>query len=94
MTAPSAAVPGRSRHTSSSYQPACSPFFRSILRQNPCEHPLLYLKGVEFTDLQAVVRRGYVNQEELNSFLAVAEDLKVKGLIQTDSSDSTNAPKP
>ena len=37
---------------------ACSPFFESIIRQNPCQNPLLYLKGVEFTDLQTVLRRG------------------------------------
>jgi len=75
---------------------ACSPFFRSILRQNPHQHPLLYLKGVEFTDLQAVLNfmyHGEVNvaQEELNSFLAVAEDLKVKGLTQNSSADSSNS---
>jgi len=69
---------------------ACSPFFRSILRQNPHQHPLLYLKGVQFTDLQAVLNfmyHGEVNvaQEELNSFLSVAEDLQVKGLTQNNS---------
>ena len=25
---------------------ACSPFFRNILRKNPHQHPLIYLKGV------------------------------------------------
>jgi len=70
---------------------ACSPFFRSILKQNPHQHPLLYLKGVQFTDMQAVLNfmyHGEVNvaQEELNSFLAVAEDLEVKGLTQNNSS--------
>jgi len=74
---------------------ACSPFFRSVLKQNPHQHPLLYLKGVQFTDLQAVLNfmyHGEVNvaQEELNSFLAVAEDLEVKGLTQNNSSN----PKP
>jgi len=74
---------------------ACSPFFRSILRQNPHQHPLLYLKGVEFTDMQAVLNfmyHGEVNvaQDELNSFLAVAEDLKVKGLTQSNSSSDGN----
>jgi hypothetical protein len=69
---------------------ACSPFFRSVLKQNSYQHPLLYLKGVQFTDLQAVLNfmyHGEVNvaQEELNSFLAVAEDLQVKGLTQTNS---------
>jgi hypothetical protein len=49
---------------------------------------------VEFTDLQAVLNfmyHGEVNvaQEELNSFLAVAEDLKVKGLTQNSSGPNT-----
>jgi len=74
---------------------ACSPFFRGILRKNPHAHPLLYLKGVAFTDLTAVLNfmyHGEVNvaQEELNSFLAVAEDLKVKGLTQGNSSKDSN----
>jgi len=69
---------------------ACSPFFRNILRRNAHQHPLLYLKGVKFTDLQSVLNfmyHGEVNvaQEELNSFLAVAEDLRVKGLTQNQS---------
>ena len=72
---------------------ACSPFFRNILRRNPHQHPLLYLKGVKYTDLQSVLNfmyHGEVNiaQEELNSFLAVAEDLKVKGLTQNQSGGS------
>ena len=69
---------------------ACSQFFRNILRRNSHQHPLLYLKGVKFTDLQAVLNfmyHGEVNvaQEELNSFLAVAEDLRVKGLTQNQA---------
>jgi len=69
---------------------ACSPFFRNILRRNPHQHPLLYMKGVKYTDLQYVLNFMYhgevsVAQEELNSFLAVAEDLRVKGLTQNKS---------
>ena len=78
---------------------ACSPFFRNILRRNPHQHPLLYLKGVKFTDLQSVLNfmyQGEVNvaQEELNSFLAVAEDLRVKGLTQNNSSTKQAINKP
>ena len=78
---------------------ACSPFFRSILRRNRHEHPLLYLKGVKYADLVSVLNfmyHGEVNvaQEELNSFLAVAEDLKIKGLTQNDSeSKKTKIPQ-
>ena len=77
---------------------ACSPFFRNILRRNPHQHPLLYLKGVKFTDLQSVLNfmyQGEVNvaQEELNSFLAVAEDLRVKGLTQNQSASHQSTSK-
>ena len=75
---------------------ACSPFFRTILRRNPHQHPLLYLKGVLYDDLVSVLNfmyRGEVNiaQEQLNSFLAVAEDLQVKGLTQNTGGSHTSS---
>jgi len=68
---------------------ACSPFFRSVLKRNPHQHPLLYLKGVRFSSMLSILNFMYlgetnVAQDDLNSFLAVAEDLKVRGLIQSD----------
>ncbi len=65
----------------------CSPFFRSVLQRNPHDRPLIYLKGVKFAELAAVLNfmyHGEVNvaQEELNSFLLIADELKVKGLSQ------------
>jgi len=77
---------------------ACSPFFKNVLRRNPHQHPLLYLKGFKYTDLQSVLNFMYngevsIAQEELNSFLAVAEDLKVKGLTQSQSSSSSSHAK-
>jgi len=79
---------------------ACSPFFRNVLRRNPHQHPLLYMKGVRYTDLQSVLDfmyHGEVNiaQEDLNGFLAVAEDLRVKGLTQGQGGgQSSNSSKP
>jgi len=69
---------------------ACSPFFRTVLKQNPHQHPLLYLKDVRFVDLQSVLTfmyNGEVNvaQEDLNSFLSTAEELQVKGLTQSSN---------
>ena len=68
---------------------ACSPFFRGVLKRNKHSHPLLYLKGVRYPDLVALIDfiyYGSVNiaQDDLNSFLAVAEDLKIKGLTQAE----------
>ena len=78
---------------------ACSPFFRAVLKRNPHSHPLLYLKGIKYEDVLAVLNfmyHGEVNiaQDELNSFLAVAEDLQVKGLTQNGGApSSTPLPK-
>jgi len=69
---------------------ACSPLFRKILsRQKNQQNPFLYLKGIHLKELQAVLNfmyHGEVNvaQDSLNNFLAVAEELAVKGLT-TDS---------
>ena len=65
---------------------ATSPFFQNLLRRNHHPHPLIFLKGVKSEDLSAIVDFLYcgeanVDQENLNSFLAVAEDLQLKGLM-------------
>ena len=66
---------------------ACSAFFRNILRQNPHQHPLLYMKGVKYKDILGILNFMYsgevqVAQEDLKQFLEVSADLKVKGLTQ------------
>jgi len=72
---------------------ACSPFFRTVLRRNPHQHPLLYMKGIRYNDLESLLNFMYygevnIAQEELNSFLAVAEELQVKGLTQKENTAS------
>jgi len=79
---------------------ACSNFFKSTFRQqtnaNKHPNPYIYLRGVTYNDLNSIldfIYNGEVNvaQEELNSFLAVAEELQIKGLTNRDSnSSSTN----
>ena len=74
---------------------ACSSFFKTVLRRNPHQHPLLYLKGVKYRELLSILDFMYfgevnVAQDELNSFLTVAEDLKVKGLTQNNPDNSSS----
>ena len=63
-----------------------SPFFQNLLKRNRHPHPLIYMTGVKSDDLLAIVDfiyRGEANvfQEHLDSFLAIAEELQLKGLI-------------
>ena len=72
---------------------ACSPFFHRVLARNPHQNPLIYLKGVDYENLEAVINfmyQGEVNvaQEDLNGFLGVAQELAVKGL--TDGNKNSN----
>jgi len=85
---------GRSLQAHKVILSACSSFFKQMLRQqqthNPAHpHPYIYLRGVSYCDLSSVLDfmyHGEVNvaQEDLNSFLAVAEELQIKGLTNKE----------
>ena len=65
---------------------ACSDFFKSILRNNSHSHPLLYLSGIHSTNLSLILDYIYLGevqiyQEHLDSFLEVAQKLKIEGLV-------------
>ena len=71
---------------------ASSPFFEKILQRNKHPHPLIYLRGFQSKDLHAILDFLYLGkanvfQENLDSFLAIAEQLKLKGLSGQTSSD-------
>ena len=64
---------------------ASSPFFMNILKINKHPKPLIYLKGFKAKDLVSILDFMYhgvadVYQENLDNFLAVAEELQLKGL--------------
>ena len=63
-----------------------SPYFQNILRRNKHPHPLIYMRGLKSEDLVAILDFLYcgeanVYQENLDSFLAIAEELQLKGLM-------------
>ena len=63
-----------------------SPFFQNILRKNKHIHPLIYMRGLKSDDLLSIVDFLYcgeanVYQENLDSFLVIAEELQLKGLM-------------
>ena len=65
---------------------ASSPVFQILLRRNKHIHPLIYMRGMKAHDLLAIVDFLYcgeanVFQENMDSFLAIAEELQLKGLM-------------
>jgi len=66
----------------------CSPFFKTVLKNNKHPHPLLYMRGVKMSALHLLISfiyHGEVNvpQEGLEDFLAIAQELKIKGLTNS-----------
>ena len=64
---------------------ASSPPMRQLLNQNKHAHPLIYMRGLNSENLCAILDflyRGETNvlQENLESFLALAEEFQLKGL--------------
>ena len=66
---------------------ASSPFFQDLLKRNKHAHPLVYMRGMKSEDLVAIVDFLYhgeanIYQDNLDSFLAIAEELQLKGLTE------------
>ena len=65
---------------------ACSEFFKTILKANDHSHPLIYLNGVDSTNMQFILEYMYdgkvsIYQDQLEVFLSKAQTMKVSGII-------------
>ena len=72
---------------------ACSPFFKRLLKTHAHPKPLIYMRGVKSIDLVAIVDfiyQGEVNifQEQLDSFLSLAEEFELKGLNRSSEEET------
>ena len=73
-----------------------SPFFKKLLKNHPHPQPLIYMKGMKANSLTAIIDFLYLGeanvfQEELDNFLALAEELQLKGL---EGNSEERAPEP
>ena len=69
---------------------ASSPFLQKLLKLNKHPHPLIYMRGMKSEDLSAIIDFLYygsanVYQENLESFLSIAEEFQLKGLRRQDN---------
>ena len=67
-----------------------SPFFKDLLVKIKHPHPMIYMRGVKSVTLKAIVNFLYLGeanvfQEDLDSFLALAEELKLQGLMGSNA---------
>ena len=70
---------------------ACSPYFKKLLRSNPCKHPVIILRDVSAVVFGIMLKYMYngmvdIPVDILNTFLAVGKSLLISGLAdQTQS---------
>ena len=72
---------------------ASSPVLGKILDQNTTPHPWIYLRGIDFEDMEAIINFLYngeasVDQSKVNEFFEIAEDLEIAGI--TNSQEMKN----
>lgn len=81
---------------------ACSPIFKDILKKDKNSNPIMYLRGIQFSEMESIMQFIYLGEatfyeERMNEFLAVAKSLEVKELcsVETKSNnESDDCPLP
>jgi len=66
--------------------------FRNLLKQSLHPHPIIFLRGVKFSDLSRMLDFMYqgeikIEQTELEDFLTIAQEFKIKGLSEETVED-------
>ncbi|XP_043283633.1 protein abrupt isoform X2 [Venturia canescens] len=74
---------------------ACSPYFRRLLKANPCQHPIVILRDVASSDMESLLRFMYhgevhVGEEKLATFLKTAQMLQVRGLADVNGGSAAS----
>ena len=69
-----------------------TPLFQNILQKSKHPHPLIYLRGFQSKDFVSILDFLYsgvanVYQEDLDSFLVIAEQIQLKGLTGQTTTD-------
>ncbi|XP_016770934.1 uncharacterized protein LOC411361 isoform X4 [Apis mellifera] len=91
------ACEGRSLKCHKMILSSCSDYLADLLRENPCQHPIILMKDLKFWEVEALVKfmyRGEVNvaHDKLPQLLNAAEALQVKGLAGPNPSSQNSKP--
>ena len=75
---------------------ASSEYFKNVLRSNKHPHPMLCLNGVSSNELSSILDYIYngeiqIYQEQLDSFLQIAQRFQLEGLMQGEEVASSKS---
>ena len=79
---------------------ACSPVFKDILKKEKSSNQIMYLRGIQFSEMESIIQFIYLGEatlykERMDEFLAVAKSLEIKELTQAETNDeSESEPSP
>ena len=72
----------------------CSPVFKDILSKDKNSSPIMYLRGIQYSEIESIIQFIYLGEatlyeERMDEFLAVAKSLQIKKLCkaETESND-------
>merc|ERR1719186_2474499 len=73
-----------------------SSIMKRMFMENPHPHPLIYLTGVKYNEIQSIVTFMYlgqveVGQDDLNNFMEIAAKFQIKGLVEEHSFANTSS---
>ena len=73
-----------------------SSVMKRMFMENPHPHPLIYLTGVKYNEIQSIVTFMYlgqveVGQDDLNNFMEIAAKFQIKGLVEEHSFANTSS---
>ena len=71
---------------------ACSPVFRDIVKLEQNIKPIIYLRGINFFELESIIQFIYLGEatfyeERMNELLAVARSLEIKEFCSAETKD-------
>ena len=67
----------------------CSPVFEEILKREQNSSPIIYLRGIQYSEMESIIQFIYLGQatlyeERKNDFFAVAKLLEIKDLYNAE----------
>lgn len=76
---------------------ACSPYFERIFNDNPCKHPVIIVRGVQYNEMQMIldyIYKGFIDipASSLNNLISVASELEIKGFENFQNNGYDNLP--